>query len=62
MAFLNKIKSVFGFSNEDYEMEENELLQRDATVTPLSHRRQTPILQEHSDLSEVNSDVNQDGY
>lgn len=58
MAFLNKIKSVFGFSNEDYEMEENELLQRDATVTPLSHRRQNSSLQEHSDLSEVNDDIN----
>lgn len=41
MAFLGKLKSVLGFSNEDYEIEENELSQRDATVTPLSQRRQT---------------------
>lgn len=58
MAFFNKIKSVFGFSNDDYEMEENELLQRDATVTPLSHRRQNISLQEQSDLSAGNDDIN----
>lgn len=39
MAFLNKLKSVFGFSNEDYEAEVNEMTRRDATVTPLSMRR-----------------------
>lgn len=42
MAFLGKIKSVFGFSNDEYEIEENELLQRDATVTPLAQRQQQP--------------------
>ena len=40
MAFFNKLKSVFGFSGEEYEIEENELSQRDATVTPLAQRRQ----------------------
>lgn len=40
MAFLGKLKSVFGFSGDEYEMEENELTQRDATVTPLAQRRQ----------------------
>lgn len=40
MAFIEKIKSVFGFTNEEYELEEIETLQRDATVTPLSQRRQ----------------------
>lgn len=42
MAFLGKIKSVFGFSNEDYEIDDNELPQRDATVTPIAQRRQQP--------------------
>ncbi len=42
MAFLGKIKSVFGFSNDEYEIDENELLQRDATVTPLAQRKQQP--------------------
>lgn len=40
MAFFGKLKSVFGFSGEEYEIEENELSQRDATVTPLAQRRQ----------------------
>lgn len=39
MAFFNKLKSVFGFSNEDFENEINDMPQRDATVTPLSQRR-----------------------
>lgn len=39
MAFFGKLKSVFGFSGEEYEIEENELPQRDATVTPLAQRR-----------------------
>lgn len=43
MAFLNKLKSVFGFSNEDYEAEINEMPQRDATVTPLAQRRKPNI-------------------
>jgi len=43
MAFLGKIKSVFGFTDEDYEIEENELPQRDATVTPLAQRRQNTM-------------------
>lgn len=45
MAFLGKIKSVFGFYNEDYETEENEFPQRDATVTPLAQRRQLSGMQ-----------------
>lgn len=40
MALLGKLKSVFGFSSEDYEIEENESLQKDATVTPLALRKQ----------------------
>lgn len=43
MAFFNKLKSVFGFSNEDYEAEINEMPQRDATVTPLAQRRKPDI-------------------
>lgn len=39
MAFLNRLKSVLGFSNEDFESEVNGTPQRDATVTPLSARR-----------------------
>lgn len=39
MAFFGKLKSVLGFSGVDYELEDEELLQADATVTPLSQRR-----------------------
>lgn len=44
MAFFGKLKSVFGFSGEEYEIEENELGQRDATVTPLAQRRHRELL------------------
>lgn len=57
MAFLEKIKSVFGFTNDEYEMEENELLQRDATVTPLSQRRQNTPTSSTVASSNENADV-----
>lgn len=50
MAFIGKLKSMFGFSDENYEDEENEL-HRDATVTPLSTRR----IQEQDDTRSVYS-------
>lgn len=55
MAFFNKLKSVFGFSGEEYEIEENELPQRDATVTPLAQRRQAASASAKSDEKIVTS-------
>lgn len=55
MAFFNKLKSVFGFSGEEYEIEENELSQRDATVTPLAQRRQAASASAKSDEKIVTS-------
>lgn len=53
MAFLGKIKSVFGFSNEDYEIDDNELPQRDATVTPIAQRRQQPAPAAHDEPADT---------
>lgn len=55
MAFFNKLKSVFGFSGEEYEIEENELSQRDATVTPLAQRRQAASASAKPDEKAVTS-------
>lgn len=62
MAFFSKFKSLFGFSNEEYEFEENEMQQRDATVTPLALRRQNASASSSADTagSSVNPSNNSD--
>lgn len=56
MAFFGKIKKVFGFSDTDYEEEENSESIRSAAVTPISMRRkesmsETDDLQNQPDSS-----------